>query len=429
MRQLYSLLMLLLTPVSLGYFALRGLRDRRYWKHWGERLGVLSVKGPVEFHIHAASLGEVNAAGPLVNALLERETAPNLLLTTFTPTGRQRARELFGARVQLCYLPLDLPGIPSHFLRKLQPAVIVIVETEIWPNFYAAAARADIPLIISNARLSQASLRAYRRCQRLIGPALRSVRQILAQSDADAQRYVQCGAEPSRVSNAGNLKFDIHVPASLLETGELLRSAWGVQRPVLVAGSTHEDDELVLLKAFRRLLERHPEALLVLAPRHPERFARAEQLLQEQELSVQRRSDSRLPGRDTQCLLIDSMGELLDYYAAADITFVGGTIADIGGHNLLEPAALAKPLLFGPHTAHVKEIATRLLESGAARRVLTARDVFAAVDQLFAHPATRDRMGQAGLCLLEEGRGALQKSVDAIGALSKDARGTTNGPG
>ncbi len=420
MRQLYSLLMLLLTPVSLCYFALRGLRDRRYWRHWGERLGVVTVKGPVAFHIHAASLGEVNAAGPLVNALLEQTPAPDLLLTTFTPTGRQRARELFGTRIGLSYLPLDLPLIAARFLRTLQPAAIVVVETEIWPNLYAAAARTNTPLIISNARLSQASLRAYRRCRRLIAPALRSTRQILAQSDADAQRYIQCGADPARVSNAGNLKFDIRVPASLLETGELLRSAWGVQRPVLVAGSTHEADEQVMLAAFQQVLERHPAALLVLAPRHPERFARAEQLVLEHKLTVKRRSDSRLPGAETQCLLIDSMGELLDYYAAADIAFVGGTIADIGGHNLLEPAALAKPVLFGPHTAHVKDIATRLLESGAARQVLTSRDVLAAVDQLFAHPATRDRMGQAGLRLLEEGRGALQKSVQAIRALATD---------
>ncbi len=216
--------------------------------------------------------------------------------------------------------------------------------------------------------------------------------------------------------NREEVKFDIQLSPSLLETGDLLRAGWGVQRPVLVAGSTHEDDERVLVAAFRRLRERHPGALLVLAPRHPERFQRAAQDAEAAGLSVRRRSDSRLPG-SADCLLLDTMGELLSYYAAADVTFVGGTLADIGGHNLLEPAALGKPLLFGPHTANVKETATRLLETGAARRVLTVDDVTREVDHLFGHPVTRDRMGQAGLALVQRGRGALARTLDVLDGL------------
>ncbi len=418
MRLLYSLLLALATPLILGYFAVRGLKDRRYLARWSERLGWRPVPaGPYDYHVHAASLGEVNAAMPLVTALLAREPRPRILLTTLTPTGSQRVREVFGDRVTHAYLPLDLAGAMGRLMDRARPAQLVIVETEIWPNLYRAAARHNIPLLMVNARLSRKSLKGYQRFRRLIAPALAGVQAVLAQGERDAARFIRCGANPERVERTGNLKFDIHLPPSLLETGELLRAGWGVDRPVLVAGSTHEGDESVLFQAFQTILARHPRALLVLAPRHPERFARAAQDAQASGLTVRRRSESRFPG-PAQCLVLDTMGELLDYYAAADVAFVGGTIAEVGGHNLLEPAALGKPLLFGPHTAHVKETATRLLESGAARRVLTATDVSQVVNPLFDHPATRDRMGQAGLDLVTRGRGALDRTLAVLDEVS-----------
>jgi 3-deoxy-D-manno-octulosonic-acid transferase len=253
-----------------------------------------------------------------------------------------------------------------------------------------------------------------------MAPALFGVSRILAQDQQDVNRFVRCGADPDRVERAGNLKFDIQLSPSLLETGELLRAGWGVQRTVLVAGSTHEDDERVLFAAFERVLERHPQALLVLAPRHPERFARAAQDAAAAGLDVRRHSESRLPGT-ANCLVLDTMGELLSYYAASDVAFVGGTLADIGGHNLLEPAALGKPVLFGPNTANVKETATRLLETGAAHQVLTVEDLRREVDQLFRHPATRDRMGQAGLRLVEQGRGALARTLEVLEEVRREA--------
>ena len=418
MRRLYSLFLALASPLVFGYFALRGVRDRRYLERWGERLGWSAPpKGPFDFLVHAASLGEVNAALPLVNALLAREPAPRVLITSITPTGSHRVRELFDDRVAHVYLPIDLPGAVRRFLSETKPAQLVVVETEIWPNLYAEAELQGTPLVMVNARLSSQSVRGYQRFPRLIGRALSSTDRILAQGSRDVERFIRCGADPSRVERAGNLKFDIQLSPSLLETGDLLRAGWGVQRPVLVAGSTHEDDEKVLFAAFRTLRDQHPGALLVLAPRHPERFQRAAQDAEAAGLSVSRRSVSRLPG-SADCLVLDTMGELLSYYAAADVAFVGGTLADIGGHNLLEPAALGKPLLFGPHTAHVKETATRLLESGAARRVLTVRDVTREVDHLFGHPVTRDRMGQAGMALVQRGRGALARTLDVLNELS-----------
>ncbi len=414
MRRLYALLLTLLTPLVLGYFGLRGFRDHRYWHRWGERLGwTAPPPGPFDTLVHAASLGEVNAALPLVKALQAEDPENRILVTAFTPTGSQRIRELFGDGVAHCYLPLDLPWAIRRLLNRTRPSRVVIVETEIWPNLYANVQRRGIPMVMANARLSRQSVKGYQRFSRLIAPALAGVDRILAQGEKDARRFLECGAQPERVERAGNLKFDIELSPTLWETGELLRAGWGVDRPVLVAGSTHEDDEQVILPAFRQVLERHPRALLILAPRHPERFARAAQDVAAAGLSLRRRSEGRFPG-DAQCLVLDTLGELLSYYAAADVTFVGGTIADIGGHNLLEPAALGKPLLFGPHTANVKETATRLLESGAAHRVLTVEDLRAELVRLFDHPATRDRMGQAGLALVRKGRGALAKTMTAL---------------
>lgn len=423
MRRLYALLLTLAVPLVLAYFAVRGFRDPRYWQRWGERLGwTAPPKGPFDTLVHAASLGEVNAALPLVKGLLADEPAGRILVTSFTPTGSQRILELFGDQVAHCYLPLDLPWAIRRLLDRTRPSRMVIVETEIWPTLYAQVQQRAIPMVMANARLSRQSVQGYQRFSRLIAPALAGVDRILAQDDKDARRFMECGAKADRVERAGNLKFDIELSSTLWETGELLRAGWGVDRPVLVAGSTHEDDERVVLAAFNRVLEKHPRALLVLAPRHPERFARAAQDVAAAGLSYRRRSEARFPG-EAQCLVLDTLGELLSYYAAADVAFVGGTIADIGGHNLLEPAALGKPVLFGPHTGNVRETATRLLESGAARRVLTAEDMRAELSRLFDHPATRDRMSQAGLTLVKRGRGALAKTMTALDQVGRAPSG------
>lgn len=418
MRLAYSLLVYLALPFALAYFGLRGLRDRRYWSRWGERLGLGS--GPAGegatacILVHAASLGEVNAAAPLVEALLSRHPELPLLVTTFTPTGSQRVRELFGDRVGHRYLPLDLPGAVRRFMNRASPLLAVVIETEIWPNLYAQAARRQVPLLIVNARMTEESLRGYRLAGGLVREALAGVTSVLAQTRVDAERYVERGARPDRVRVTGNLKFDLTVPASLVESAEILRTRWGVERPTLVAGSTHEQDEAELFEAFLRLLNRHPRALLVLAPRHPERFGRVAQDARDLGLVTALRSAGAAPAADAQCLVVDTMGELPRYYAAADVTFVGGTIAPVGGHNVLEPAALGKPILLGPELHHVREIAHQLLEAGAALPVTGRGDLESTVDALFNDAASRDRMGQAGLALVEAGRGALQEALREV---------------
>jgi len=414
MRLLYSLFMYLATPMVFGYFAVRGLRDARYRQRWGERLGFGADSPAGAILVHAASLGEVNAASPLVQALLDRAGGTPVLLTTFTPTGAHRAEELFGKRLTSCHLPLDLPGATRRFLERHEPSMLVIMETEIWPNLFHAAAARGLPLVIVNARLSEKSLRGYRRLGALIGPALGGVSRVLAQSRDDADRFAACGAKAEQIDVVGNLKFDVSIAASLKEAGELLRAGWDVARPVLVAGSTHAPDEAVLLASFTDILKVHPNALLVLAPRHPERFQDTAGAAREAGLEVHLHSSGGVPASGEQCLVVDAMGELLRYYAAADLAFVGGTIAPVGGHNLLEPAALGKPLLFGEHTANVREISRQLLESGAARQVLNREDLASTVCALLGDGAERDRMGQAGIGLVENGRGALERTLAAI---------------
>ena len=415
MRFWYSLLLYLATPLMLLYLAWRGLRDAGYWARWGERFALypaLPRTGAIVFH--CASVGEVNAASPLVNAVLANYPDRPVLVTAFTPTGARRAEELFGDRVAHRHTPIDLPGCIRRYFRRNAPSLLVVVETEVWPNLYRRAERLGVPLLMVNARLSTASVRQYQRFPSLFGAALRRARAILAQSETDRQRFEDCGADPDHLHDVGNLKFDVEVPAHHHEAGELLRTGWGVNRPVLAAGSTHEDDETVLLDAFARCLPSHPDALLILAPRHPERFARAAQLARDARLRVATLSEDRRVQPDTQCFIVDTMGELLNFYAAADVTFLGGTLAPIGGHNILEPAALGKPVITGPERANVADIAQRLIDGGGAIEVRNAADLSLALDGLFTDGAQRDRMGQAALALVASGRGALERTLSVM---------------
>ena len=418
MRSLYSALLYLSMPVVLLLLAIRGLRDPDYLKRWSERFG--------RFHppdngggilIHAVSVGEVNAASVLQRGLSARFPDIPLAMTTFTPTGSERVRDLFGSEVFHVYWPFDLPGSVRRFLDRTRPRILVIMETEIWPNLYREAEARGIPIVIANARISDRSLGAYRRVRRLTASALRGVAAVAAQSEGDAERLIELGAPPGRVTVTGNIKFDMHLPASLNEQGESIRTAWGTHRPIVVGGSTHEADEVAMLAAFTRLLADWPNALLVLAPRHPERFARAAQLARAAGLGVSLRSEGLSCPASANCYVVDAMGELLAFYAAADVAFVGGSIEAIGGHNMLEPAALARPVLFGPHTANFKDISQQLVDNGAGLRVKDAADLESVLRRLLSEPESRDRMGQAALKLVRAGQGAADRTLDLLGPL------------
>ena len=418
MRFFYSFLIALFTPFVLLYFAVRGLRDSAYLGRWNERFGVvpaLDQRGGI--WLHAASVGEFNAASPLIRALLKTYPETALTVTTLTPTGSERVKRDLGDKVAHCYIPIDLPGSVNRFLKRLQPRMIIVMETEIWPNLYLQSRRLNIPLLMANARLSKRSVERFRHLPGFVGEVLQTVAWIGAQSDADAQRLVSCGAKLQHIDMTGNLKFDLSVPASLEEQAVALRLRWGRERPVLVAGSTHEADENVVIPAFVELLKSVPDALLILVPRYPERFARATQLAKAAGLRTELRSEGKICSAQAQCFVIDSIGELMSYYACADVAFVGGSFGEQGGHNALEPAALGKPVLLGPNMENAKEIAEQLLQCNAAQRVTNQQDFTQAAEKILSDGVLRDSMGQAGRGLVEKNRGALELTLGAINKL------------
>lgn len=415
MRTLYSLLLYLLLPLVLAYLFLRGLRDRGYLARWPERFGVFDPpprRGGI--WIHAVSMGEVNAASALIRGLASAYPGVPLYITTFTPTGSGRVRDLFGDAAFHVFIPFDLPGSVRRFFDRIQPGLAIVLETEIWPNLYHQAAGRGIPSLLVNARISDRTFSRYRRFRGLVAPALADLTRIAAQSEGDAERLESLGAPAKRVSVSGNLKFDLNLPPSLLEEGALIRTAWGTHRCVLVAGSTHEDDERPLLDAFVSLLRDEPDGLLVLVPRHPERFGRAALLARAAGLNVALRSDGVSCPPETQCFVIDAMGELLRYYAAGDIAFVGGSLAPIGGHNTLEPAALARPVVVGPHTANFADITRQLLDAGAALQVEDGAELETVLKRLFRDAEARDRMGLAGRELVQDGQGAVERTLAIV---------------
>jgi 3-deoxy-D-manno-octulosonic-acid transferase len=339
MRGLYSLVIRLALPISLYYLIWRGLRQSEYFDRWSERFALYRGDGLLGcLWIHAVSVGEVNAAAPLLAALRERYPGQQLLVTTTTPTGSARVRALWGREVRHVYLPYDLPGAVRNFLEHFQPQLALVMETEIWPNLFAVLRHRGVPVLIANARLSERSLRGYRPIAPLVRDTLSAIDVVAAQSAADAERYRKLGARAASVLVTGNLKYDLPLPEGIVEQALEWRRAWG-GRPVWIAASTHPDEEEVVLQAHRAVLEAFPEALLLWAPRHPERFAAVAAASGRAGFQVRQRRDDGLPGLDSDVFVVDTLGELMAFYAASDVAFVGGSLQEVGGHNVLEPAA------------------------------------------------------------------------------------------
>ena len=355
MRLLYTVLLYLLTPLALLRLAVRGLRLRDYWRRWGERFGlVVPVAEPTEVWVHAVSVGESLAAMPMIRELVDQYGPGRVWVTTTTPTGSARVRESLGDAVRHSYFPYDLPGSVRRAMRRIAPRRIVIMETELWPNLFRAARNRDVPLLVANARLSPRSFRGYSRVRGFAAETLQNCALIAAQSEHDAMRFKSLGAP--RVEVMGNIKFDLTIPADQVEAGAELRERFGAARPVWIAASTHEGEEVAALDAHRELRKHFPDAVLILVPRHPERFDGVADQVREAGLSVARRSQQE-PAADAAVYLADTMGELLMLFGACDVAFVGGSLVPVGGHNLLEPAAWEKPVLTGPHLHNFTAIA------------------------------------------------------------------------
>ena len=414
-RSLYTLVMYLLTPVILFRLARRGLHYRGYLGRWRERFGFFRAPGfEHSVWVHAVSVGEVNAAVPLIEALMVRHANVPFVVTTITPTGSERVQKLFGDRVFHVYLPYDLPASVRRFLERVRPSLGVIMETEIWPNLFAECQIRGVPLVVANARLSAKSLRGYGPVRPLARVAIRSARHVAAQSGADAERLLELGADPSRLSVLGNIKFDMAVPPDLAELGRSLRAQWGPHRPVWIAASTHEGEEVAVLKAHAMVLRRFPDALLLFAPRHPERFKPVSLACRSFGFATRTRSEDVAAESATQVFVVDTLGELLRYYGASDLAFVGGSLVEIGGHNVLEPAALSVPVIVGINTFNFAEITASLVAAGGALQIMDGEKLGAEVVRLLGDEGRRLDMGDAARHVFERERGAVERNLAAI---------------
>ncbi len=467
MRWLYTALLVLLVPFQLAYLWRRGAKNPDYRKRWNERFGLgrpvlwrgskdpqqviaseakpsisdsdrggdgsprafspRDDEGRTRIWIHAVSVGEFEAARPLIAALKEQDPSAEFLITTTTPTGAVRVTEAgFAHR----YLPYDLPGAARHFLDRVQPSLAIVMETELWPNLFAACRKRAIPLYLVNVRLSEKSAAGYQRWARsLTGFALQQVTAIAAQHEDDAARLIALGASAARVTVTGSLKFDLEPSDAALVAGTVLRAAWG-DRPVWIAASTRtdgkQDEESMVLEAHQQIRAQFPNALLILAPRHPERFEHVAQLIEDTGLgfwrysreeaqldpeSVIARSETTKQSMDI--LLLDTLGQLPAHYAA-DVAFVGGSLLNLGLHNPIEPAALGKPVLFGEHRFNFSAISAQMLDAGAALEVREAASLANAVIDVFARPEQRDAMGRSGATLVAANRGATQRVIKLL---------------
>lgn len=422
LRYVYSGLLYLALPLILARLLLRGFRNRGYWSRLGERFGRVDV-APGAVWFHAVSVGEVQAAAPLIESVLPAK----VLVTTMTPTGSDQVRRLFPQGVQHCYAPYDYPGAVNRYLDRARPRFLVVLETEIWPNIIGQCRKRGIRIVFANMRMSQRSYQRYARAGGFVASVLSQVDLFAVQAEPDARRLIDLGAAREAVHITGSIKFEVDLPASLTEVAKVLRRQWGQDRPVWIVGSTHEDEDEQLLDAFEQLVRAHPDLLLVLVPRHPERFPAVARLCRRRNLNTVRRSEGTDElSADTRVYLGDTMGELSLMYAASDIAFVGGSLVPSGGHNILEPCALGLPVLFGPHMRNFLQISEMAVERGAGVRVSGVSDLVEAVDRYLSDANLRFTAGESGRDLVRENRGALKKTLAVFEKLGMSCK---HGPG
>jgi 3-deoxy-D-manno-octulosonic-acid transferase len=429
LRAIYNALWWIAAPVAVGRLLWRSRKEPGYRRHIGERFGGGRARLPEDdaplIWVHAVSVGETRAAQPLIDALIKARPDARILLTHMTPSGRATGEQIFGDRVLRCYLPYDLPHAVRRFLRAWRPSLGLVMETEVWPTLIDECRRADVPLVLTNARMSE---RSFRRASRF-GHATRDVfggfARVLAQSPSDAQRLTALGAR--NVTVLGNLKFDMHTPPELVARGHAWRAAIG-ERPVWVAASTREGEEELVLQAFAALAI--DDALLVLVPRHPQRFDEVAALVERQGMRVERRSawapagaaaaalgPVRSLSRDVKVLLGDSMGELGAYYAASDVAFIGGSLLPLGGQNLIEACAVGVPVLIGPHVFNFTQATADAVAAGAAIQVKDPADLARVLRELFDDKPRRTAMGAAASAFASRHRGATVRTVDVLTTL------------
>ncbi|MEO8341779.1 MAG: 3-deoxy-D-manno-octulosonic acid transferase [Nitrospirota bacterium] len=442
-RLFYNILLLTISPLIVAVLLAKRRCRPGLLQRLGLQVGPFGRSGihdtphtstqPVIW-IHAVSLGEVVAVTPLVNELHRRHPGYRLVVSTVTETGREAVEQRLAGMADHCYAPLDFPWVVSRFIERLQPRLYLFVETELWPNLLWHLRRCEVPTVLVNGRLSTRSFarQQWAPVRSFYRTMLQTISLCLMQSDRDVDRIVALGAEASRVRRTGNIKFDQPIPA--IAEGGATRAHLGLQdtEQLFVAGSTHPGEEEILVECYRALVARCPSAVLLLAPRHIERAESVEAMIRARGITVQRRSTIGQAGMSRaigpRVVVLDSRGELATIYREAVVAFVGGTLVPIGGHNLLEPAQWAKPVLFGLYTDHCAEIADLLIQAGGGRRVSQAEDLTQHITALFSDHEARERMGQSARQVVEQNQGALQRTLEAIDRLLTPQQGPSGSP-
>lgn len=415
MRFLYSLILYLALPFVLLRWLWRSRHIKGYRQRFAERFGYVTTlpHDRKVIWVHAVSVGEIIAATPLIRALLQRYPQYELLVTTTTPTASAQVHKDFSDKVKHCYLPYDVPSAVKRFLHRTHPTLAVIMETELWPNLLHYTHKNAAPILLANARLSDRSQQGYQRIAQLTRDMLAQITCVAAQSKVDGERFIQLGLDPAHLLMTGNIKFDLTLPPALIDEGKKLRATWGA-RPTIIAASTHENEENMVLEAFTQIRQRHPSAFLILVPRHPDRFAKVARLCQSENFRIVKRSLNETPQADTDILLGDTMGELRLLYAASDIAFVGGSFVPVGGHNLIEPAALHLPILSGPHLHNFVAISKLLADANALIVVNDAKSLSEKIMHLLANKSESDAIGERAYQVSAENTGALEKHLQRI---------------
>lgn len=417
-RTLYSLIFYLALPLVVLRLFIRGRKAPAYRQRVAERFALqLPEFKQGGIWLHTVSVGESIAAAPLVRTLQERYPDLPITVTCMTPTGSERIGALFAGSVQHCYMPYDVPCRARAFLRQLKPCLAVVMETELWPNHIHQCAAMNIPVVLANGRLSERSARGYARFPKLTGPMLRQLTALAVQTQVEAERFIALGALEDRVQVSGSIKFDLQIDEQIAQQAAELKASWeSKRRAVWIAASTHEGEDLPILQAHRQLLADCADALLILVPRHPERFESVYQLCLEQGFATVRRSTHEPVQAAHQVLLGDTMGEMLLLYALADVAFVGGSLVPHGGHNVLEPAALGKPVISGPHYFNFLDIVGQMQHAGALCEIDDATKLADSVEQLWRNPEQYQAMQHAGYQVMHNNQGALNKLLAVIQA-------------
>lgn len=421
----YQLLLAIIVPLYRLRVWQRSRMQPDYQAEMAERFQIVAtVKNTQVIWIHAVSVGETNAAEPIIEHFLAKGQA--VLVTNTTRTGQARAKSLFDKAYpelfEAVFLPVDTVFLITRFLQCYQPRLFILIETELWPNALYLTAQATIPSILINARLSDRSAKGYAKFSRLTHPMLQQLSCIAAQDADTAQRFIDLGADAKKVVVTGSVKFDIKPPIHLLQQAKQLQHEWqlvnGVgHRPILVAASTHDPEEAQILAQFKTILAQYPDAVLIVVPRHPERFENVAQLIKQNGFELFQRSQQQVIQPQTQVYLADSMGELWLWYALADMAFVGGSLSINGGHNPLEPVALGVPVVMGEHTFNFKAIVGQLTQAGALQQAASAEQLMQVWLNWLQHPDQAKQAGVAGLQVMQANKGALEKQIGLVEGL------------